>query len=419
MRRIEQISNKTRKSNAVTVVMILAMLLLMAGCQTSVKEEERVQTAQVSGEAAGDGETETLSPEQDEKDAEGEELSALQDQQDAAMENPMEIGMSDVENMAAGGELYALTDIIGEMDFYQQMNENLKETMTVDEEVYGIPGDLYGMGLMYRTDLFEQAGLVDEDGVPLKPADWEELAEYAAVLKEKTGAGLAFPGGDMAGTWQFMNIAAAFGVSDFTTVDQEGNIKAALDSEKMKQALTYLASLRWQYDCLADSAAEANMMTGYEELANGKAAMYIGANDALSILEDYNMDTEVLGIWGLPKGEDGRVHTVSNGIVYAFSASASREEVQQSIAKLQEEGLIAGENAFPFNGNVKYAGDYVDTMTEAVLEVMKNMPNNTNSEFYQILTDVIQNVLSDENADIDALLQAANESYDKVLAVVE
>lgn len=86
------------------------------------------------------------------------------------------------------------------------MNDNIKGLLSdSDGKVYGVPRDAYGLGLMCNVELFEKAGLVDENGVPKFPKTFDELAETAKKIKEKTGAaGLCLLAKDNSGGWHFL-----------------------------------------------------------------------------------------------------------------------------------------------------------------------------------------------------------------------
>ena len=48
--------------------------------------------------------------------------------------------------------------------------------------VYGLPSTQQFYMLFYRTDIFEDYGLVDENGVAKPPKTWDEFVEYASIL---------------------------------------------------------------------------------------------------------------------------------------------------------------------------------------------------------------------------------------------
>ena len=60
-----------------------------------------------------------------------------------------------------------------------------------------------------NVDLLNQAGYMQEDGTPVEPQTWEELAEMAVKVKEVTVGkmGFVFPTTGNAGGWRFTPIA--------------------------------------------------------------------------------------------------------------------------------------------------------------------------------------------------------------------
>ena len=86
--------------------------------------------------------------------------------------------------------------------------------MLADENgrIYGLPRDGYVLGMHINIELFREAGLMDEAGLPLYPKTLQEMAEYGQIIREKTGkAGLVFPASETYGGWLFTNIAWNFG----------------------------------------------------------------------------------------------------------------------------------------------------------------------------------------------------------------
>ncbi len=78
----------------------------------------------------------------------------------------------------------------GKDEAYDVYNENstkyfaygADEPYKYNGGVYGLPSTQQFYMLFYRTDIFEQYGLVDENGVAKAPKTWDEFLEYAGVL---------------------------------------------------------------------------------------------------------------------------------------------------------------------------------------------------------------------------------------------
>lgn len=72
-------------------------------------------------------------------------------------------------------------------DIYNEKNTKLfaygaDEPYKYNGGVYGLPSTQQFYMMFYRTDIFEQYGLVDENGVAKAPKTWDEFLEYASVL---------------------------------------------------------------------------------------------------------------------------------------------------------------------------------------------------------------------------------------------
>ena len=46
--------------------------------------------------------------------------------------------------------------------------------MTYNGEIYGVPFDIHALLTCYNLDLFEQAGMLNDDGTPMIPVGWDE-----------------------------------------------------------------------------------------------------------------------------------------------------------------------------------------------------------------------------------------------------
>ena len=55
-------------------------------------------------------------------------------------------------------------------------------------DVYAVPFDIHGSLWHVNVDLFEEAGLVDDDGQPIMPTSIDELFEQAEAIQSETGA---------------------------------------------------------------------------------------------------------------------------------------------------------------------------------------------------------------------------------------
>jgi ABC-type glycerol-3-phosphate transport system substrate-binding protein len=147
---------------------------------------------------------------------------------------------------------------------YEDYSEPLREIAEVDGNIYGIPFYNYGLALIYRADLYEQAGLQP-------PASLEEFVLGAQQLTADARAGVAMQpqrGYKIFEEWGNYLFAAGGAIQD-----EEGNV--VLDSPEAREALqTYIDlynsaapanSLNWAFDesLRAVSGDQAAQMISY------------------------------------------------------------------------------------------------------------------------------------------------------------
>ena len=365
-----------------------------------------------------------------------------------------ETWFSEPQKLIKAGAVADITDELEARGWLDKINPSIKELMSdANGRVYGIPRDGYALGLMLNVELFEEAGLVDADGYPIYPKTWDELAETAKTIKEKTGsAGLCLLAKDNAGGWHFSNIAWAFGAA-LCTDNGDGTFSSNLDSDEAIAAMEYVKSLKWDYDVLTADPTNEDWGTGFTQLGTGAAAMYIAANDAVNQPTQVNgLAVDKLAICPIPEGPGGQ-YSLSGGTPYMFSKDATPEQINAALDYLEIMGkapvatddAIAGmqadaenkvENGVPVikrfpcwiaqdvldaeakiiedygNVDMKMYQSYFDATSSGGLRAEE--PGET-QDMYGELTKVLQEVVTNQNADVPALMKTANENYQKIL----
>ena len=191
---------------------------------------------------------------------------------------------------------------------------SLRESLSDEGEMYAVP--FYGESsfLMYRKDLFEQAGIKVNESPDYQPT-WQEVAGWAEKVKTDDRAGICLRGkpgwGELLAPLD--TVINTFGGRWF---DEKWN--AQLNSPKVKEAVNF-------YVDLIDRAGELGASSaGFQECANlfgqGQTAMWYDATSAVSTLEDPKTYPELVGKIGyLPapiveKPNSGWLYTWALGI---------------------------------------------------------------------------------------------------------
>lgn len=357
------------------------------------------------------------------------------------------------QKLIDNGFVRDITPQLKELGWDTKMNPDVKNLLSKDGKIYGLPRDGYAEGLMINAKLFRDAGLADANGNPKYPKTWDELAQDAKIIKEKTGhAGIDILAKDAAGGWLFTNIAWDFGAQ--FEVQKDGKWTAQLNSKEAIAAMQYVKDLKWKYDVLTADPTNEDWASGYKAIATEDAAMYIASPDSADQLALNKMDIKNLSMAPLPAGPGGKQYALSGGTPYMFAANATDDQVKAALKYLvlmgkapvttddSIKGLEADAQArvakgvpilpsFPawtdpdylkaqadaqkkyLNVDMSLYNDYYDWIKKpGVLHLEEPIATQ---DLYKELTNVLQAVLTDKNADVSQLLNKANDNFQTVL----
>lgn len=365
-----------------------------------------------------------------------------------------ETWFTEPQKLIKNGAVADITDELEARGWLEKMNPSIKELLSDENgRVYGVPRDGYALGMMINVELFEEAGLVDENGYPLYPKTWEELAQTAKTIKDATGsAGFCLLAKDNSGGWHFSNIAWAFGAT-LTMDNGDGTFTANLASDEAIAAMEYIKSLKWEYDVLTADPTSEDWGTGFMQLGTGGAAMYIGANDAVAQPTQVNgLPVDKLAMCPIPEGPGGQ-YSLFGGTPYMFSADATSEEINAALDYLEVMGKapVATDEAIAGmkSGAEKSVAEGVPVIQgfpcwtdqakldaeAAIVEEYGNVDSQMfkpyfdatsadglrseepglTQDMYAELTKVLQEVITNQDADVTALMQQANTNYQALL----
>ena len=134
---------------------------------------------------------------------------------------------TEINNIIKQGYAADITEQMKKHGFDAALNPEILNLLKDENgKIYGVPTDAYAQGLYIDKKLFKEAGLVNADGSIKVPNTYEELAEYAGIIKEKTGkAGYVIPTINNCGGWHFLNIAWSYGV-EFVKQKDDGSYRS-------------------------------------------------------------------------------------------------------------------------------------------------------------------------------------------------
>ena len=342
-----------------------------------------------------------------------------------------------------------LTETLKKRGYDGKFNPTILDLASKDGKTYSFPVNAYILGLGYNTELFEKAGLMEADGTPKQPKNWDELVGFAVQIKDKTGvAGIVFPSAGNQGGWMFTPVAYSYGV-EFEKKDENGKWTATFNTPECVEALQWIKDLKWKYNVVPENVT-VDADKYYELFSTGQAAMMLAPGNFSDYVIQYGMTPDQLGIMAYPAGPKrhvtlvgGELNSVSSKSTpeqidaavrwietkYNYSATDTfKQTTEKSIDKKLSDNVIVGikgmsvwnqdtesveyENALidekcNINPNhVRLYNDFVQNPCELQAEVPVCA-----QELYKILDNCISAVFSDKDADCAAIIEKACKDF--------
>ncbi|SBT39111.1 ABC transporter substrate-binding protein [Micromonospora auratinigra] len=350
--------------------------------------------------------------------------------------------MTDLQQVLDSGQAmditpYATKDTIPTWD---SVDPALKQVFTDDGKLYGVPVKNYSMGLIYNKALFRRAGLDPAN----PPKTWPEVRAAAKKISALGGgvAGYSEYSAGNTGGWHFTSLLYSQGGQ---VLSADGK-KADFNNPMGRQVLQNLKDMRY-----GDNSMGSRQLLQWGDLLTnagaGKVGMFIGAPDATqAIVSQFQGKYQDWAMGPLP-GQDGPAKaTLGGGEGYFFKKGLSPEQVRAGLKWIAYQKLTPGKGQFDyvrakpqnypvglpqpllFAGgsdaqkqelDLRKANANVDTTNFAVFEAnpvpIKGEPRNAQA-IYAVLDAAMSGVLTNPNANIDALLKTAEDKVNQLLA---
>lgn len=315
-----------------------------------------------------------------------------------------------------------------------------------DGQIYAIPAkSFYSVTLHYNRDLFTQAGL-DPDK---PPTTWDEIRAAAKTITEKTSVpGYGMMALDNAGGWQLT--AAAYSRGGRVQTASGDTHTATLTDPAVKAHLEWLKALRWE-----DGSIYPGTELGWGEInaafAAGQIAMYTSGSDIYNALVENNGVTKDFGYGLAPVPTEGANAGALTGGTYAAVRTDATDAEKDAAVKwiyhwylepqLDQDAAVAnaksrfdagqavGTPVLPIFSKAEYETsmgwikeyinvplDHVSAYTNVMFDQpLVGEPSRSTQPTYGLLFPIVQAVLTDKSADVDALLAKANTQAQKLI----
>ncbi len=180
----------------------------------------------------------------------------------------LEIGNTQVAQYAAAGGLADLTPAVGSFDNSGSWLPGLAEPGKWEDKTYGVPFYAGTRTVIYRTDMFTDAGVA-------VPKTWDELLALGGPLKAKFGSDPNFMPLYLPGQQWYTLASLIWDEGGELAVQSGDSWRGAMETP---QAQAGIARYQQLYSTLSGAPADTDEATPqqYEVMSKGGAAMMIG-----------------------------------------------------------------------------------------------------------------------------------------------
>jgi N,N'-diacetylchitobiose transport system substrate-binding protein len=255
-----------------------------------------------------------------------------------------EVGTTWTPEYAEAGVLLDVTDRVDETGLREDFVPALVEAGTYDGGLYGMPWYSGVRSIVYRTDVFEAAGITE------LPTTWDELVEVAATIQEAEPEMLAFP---IAGDSEYGVDAFIWGAGGEVATETDGEWSSQLTTPEAREGIAFYTGLATEHGFSTPAASTWNEVDLRDSFTAGEAAMIISGNWTPGALIEANPDLEGnIGAFAIP-GQNGGVNpSFLGGSHLGIFNTTDNEELSWAFVELMTTGEFADQwgeqsNFFP------------------------------------------------------------------------
>jgi multiple sugar transport system substrate-binding protein len=359
-----------------------------------------------------------------------------------------EVPFTDARTLGDNGQLADLTSYATALPYFSKYNKAvIAEGTNAKGRIVALPKGAYAQALHYNRKLFTAAGL--DPNKP--PTTWAQVQSDALKIWQKTGK----PGyvqmakDDNTAGWILTTLTYALGGRMERGTGTHAT--ATLTNPQTVTALNMLHHMRW-----VDNSMGSNFDYGWSDInqafAAGNVGMYVSGSDVYTnLVQASNIDPSIYGLAPIPLAKNKNAGVLGGGTLVAVKPSAKKPELAAAVKWIDffyEEPLISktqairnaqtlvankqpvGVPALPIFNRVQYdlANTWIKPYINVPIAQLKPFtsgifsqtlvpePEASTQAVYHSLDAVVEAVLTNKNADIQSMLQQANQQAQQAIA---
>lgn len=359
------------------------------------------------------------------------------------------IPFTDGKGLIQQHQIVNIDSRIQKLPYVSKFNKSvLANGQDSDGKIWAVPTQAYAMSLTYNRTLFTKAGL--DPNKP--PTTWDEVKADAKIISTKIPgvAGFAEMATQNTGGWQLTTATYARGGRMEAVDAKTGKVTATVNNAATKDALNWLKSLRWDDNSLG-ATFDYNWGTINQNFCAGQIGMFTGGSDLYTtFVQNDGLHPDDYGVTTIPLASDPNAGVLGGGTLVAVSVLTTEDQRDAAVDFIDfyymnrlttQPGAVAdatalkankqpvGVPAMPifdqatYDQSLVWIKDYINVpsaqMTPFTSKIATQAvivePLYNTQDLYAALDPVVQAVLTDKNADIGKLLDAANAKVQKII----
>lgn len=214
----------------------------------------------------------------------------------------LEMGNTQTAKYMASGALLDISDQKDSFDNSGSWLGALEDSCTYQRKLYCVPYYAAARAMLYRTDMFEKAGVSGE------PSSLEEFDQAAQALMDEYGERSNFSAYFFPGKYWYAAMSFVYDYGGQIAVRENGQWRGALDSPQAREALTRMNELVSEYSRASKTSDEEDRNQVFAE--GNVATLYAVSYDYGVITGEEQGDPELaddLGAFPMPSHNAGEV----------------------------------------------------------------------------------------------------------------
>ncbi|QWZ09428.1 sugar ABC transporter substrate-binding protein [Nocardioides panacis] len=243
-----------------------------------------------------------------------------------------EVGTTWTPEFADAGALADLSPAVKQAGLDGDLVPGLVDAGTVDGKLYGMPWYAGVRSVIYRTDVFEKAGVKP-------PTTWDELVEVGDTLKAKDPKMITFP---VAGDSEYGVYPFIWG-NQGKIAEQDGSSwKSDISSSEARKGIDFYTGLATEHGFSSPAATTWDEADLSDAFSRGDVAMMIAGSWTPGALVEANPDLKgKIGAFPIPGPDGGVAPSFLGGSHLGVFETAKDKDLAWSFVKLMSTGTFA------------------------------------------------------------------------------